>query len=265
MPIVVTRPEPECTQWVQQLTGRGLSALALPLIGIGPVRDPTAIHRCWHQLHRFDAVMVVSGAAVTHFFAQRPGGVSITPATRFWAPGPGTVSALLRQGVAPDQVDSPNACSGQFDSEGLWRVVGARVQPGWEVLIVRGGDDGGAGPLPDRDMSEGNGRDWLGRTLADAGAHVQAVMAYERIRPSWTGEQCTLAQAAANDGSVWLFTSSQAVAHLLVQLPGQGWQRARAVATHPRIAQAARNAGFGVVWESRPRLEDVVASIESRA
>ncbi|MGE3348297.1 MAG: uroporphyrinogen-III synthase, partial [Ramlibacter sp.] len=41
--------------------------------------------------------------------------------------------------------------------------------------------------------------------------------------------------------------------------------RARAVATHPRIAQAAREAGFGVVCESRPALADVVASIESFA
>jgi uroporphyrinogen-III synthase len=35
------------------------------------------------------------------------------------------------------------------------------------------------------------------------------------------------------------------------------------VATHPRIAQAARDAGFGAVLEARPTLDDVVASIES--
>ena len=74
-----------------------------------------------------------------------------------------------------------------------------------------------------------------------------------------------LAQAAAADGSLWLFTSSQAVAHLAARLPRQDWRQARAMATHPRIAQAARDAGFGVVWESRPRLEEVVASIESLA
>ena len=37
----------------------------------------------------------------------------------------------------------------------------------------------------------------------------------------------------------------------------------RALATHPRIAQAARDAGFSVVSESRPGMDDLVASIES--
>ena len=265
MPIVVTRPEPECTEWVQSLAGRGLQALALPLMSIGPVHDATAVHRCWHDLHRFNAVMVVSGAAASHFFALRPAGASVAPGVRFWAPGPGTVSALVRQGVAQAQVDSPQAAGGQFDSEALWRVVGPQVQAGWHVLIVRGGDDGGVDPSPDRAAPQGNGRDWMARTLAEAGAHVEFVMAYERSAPTWSGDQRALAHAAATDGSVWLFTSSQALELLLAQLPGQGWQQACAVATHPRIAQAAREAGFGVVWESRPRLEDVVASIESRA
>jgi uroporphyrinogen-III synthase len=35
------------------------------------------------------------------------------------------------------------------------------------------------------------------------------------------------------------------------------------VATHPRIAQAARDAGFGVVCESRPTEEAIVAALES--
>jgi len=64
---------------------------------------------------------------------------------------------------------------------------------------------------------------------------------------------------------VWLFSSSEAIANLQLLAPGQSWQQARAVATHPRIAQAARAAGFGVVWESRASLDDVLASIESTA
>jgi uroporphyrinogen-III synthase len=35
------------------------------------------------------------------------------------------------------------------------------------------------------------------------------------------------------------------------------------VATHERIAQAARDAGFGRVGLASPRLADLVASIES--
>jgi uroporphyrinogen-III synthase len=46
---------------------------------------------------------------------------------------------------------------------------------------------------------------------------------------------------------------------------GQSWHRARAVATHPRIAQAARAAGFSQVCEARPEMAALVASIESLA
>ena len=70
-------------------------------------------------------------------------------------------------------------------------------------------------------------------------------------------------EAASADGSVWLFSSSEAIANLAAWLPGQDWQRARAVATHLRIAANARKLGFGVVCESRPVLASVVASIES--
>ncbi|MDQ3273162.1 MAG: uroporphyrinogen-III synthase, partial [Pseudomonadota bacterium] len=59
--------------------------------------------------------------------------------------------------------------------------------------------------------------------------------------------------------SVWLFSSSEAVGHL----PPGDWSQGRALATHPRIAEAARAAGWGVVVESRPTLADIVASIES--
>ena len=54
-----------------------------------------------------------------------------------------------------------------------------------------------------------------------------------------------------------------AVRHLQQCLPGQGWQRARAIATHPRIAEAALAAGFGAVHGARPTLEAVAASIKS--
>jgi uroporphyrinogen-III synthase len=61
---------------------------------------------------------------------------------------------------------------------------------------------------------------------------------------------------------VWLFSSSEAVENLRKVSDSQ-WSKALAIATHPRIAQAAKDAGFGVVYESRPLLADVAASIES--
>jgi uroporphyrinogen-III synthase len=73
-------------------------------------------------------------------------------------------------------------------------------------------------------------------------------------------ELAMMAQAAT-DKSVWLLSSSEAVTNLRT-VSCLNWSNARAVATHPRIAQAARDAGFGVVYESRPLFANVVASIE---
>jgi uroporphyrinogen-III synthase len=70
---------------------------------------------------------------------------------------------------------------------------------------------------------------------------------------------------ASADGSVWLFSSSEAVGHLLqlAGLQGMDWCRARAIATHPRIALAVRGAGWGVVVESRPALQDIRQTLGS--
>ncbi len=268
MRVIVTRPEPECGHWVRALVQYGLKACALPLIRIEPAANTAPVLAAWHAHRAYAAVMFVSSPAVDFFFALRPVGDPLleladgTP-MRLWATGPGTVAALLRQGVDVARVDAPPADGAQFDSEALWQVVATCVGPGDRVLIVRGDDDlahpaaGGAGDVP------GAGREWLALTLESAGVQVDFVVAYERVTPRWNAQQERVARTAALDGSVWLFTSSQAIANLGLCLPGQAWEKARALATHPRIAQAARSAGFGVVWQSRPRVADVVASIES--
>ena len=104
---------------------------------------------------------------------------------------------------------------------------------------------------------------WLSRQIAAAGGTVDFVAAYERGAPQFDADQQALARQAATDGSVWLLSSSEAVAHLAAALPGQHWGQARALATHPRIAQAAQAAGFGSVNECRPAFNEVAASIES--
>ena len=262
MRVIVTRPEPECSQWVRAMVAHGLDATAMPLIILCSANDAATVHGYWRRLTQYRAVMFVSGAAVQHFFSRCPaqeappiGGCVDSP--RFWATGPGTISSLVRQGVDPAHIDAPDVDKGQFDSEALWAVVQAQAQRGQRVLIVRGADAAGLA------MAHGAGRDWLATQLEQSGVGVDFVVVYQRCPPSWSDPERRHAQAAARDGSLWLFTSSQAIAHLSVCLPGQVWAGARAIATHARIAQAAREAGFGVVWESRPRMGDVVASIES--
>jgi uroporphyrinogen-III synthase len=259
--VIVTRPEREAQRWVRDLAALGFDALALPLIEITAIALPDELTRAWQELPSYVAAMFVSGNAATYFFAAagaQPAAFAALSSgkTRAWATGPGTARALLRAGVAPEQLDAPAADAGQFDSEALWRLVASQVHAGERVLIVRGAD-----ATHSAGSAQGSGREWFAKQVAASGAQADFVAAYERRAPQLGVAQRELAQRAARDGSVWLFSSAQAVANLNASLPGQDWATACALATHPRIAQAVRETGFGVVLESRPTLPDVVAAI----
>ena len=256
--VLVTRPAPDAQHWVQQLQARGIVASALPLIDIA-----RADHAALDQARRdaatpghYRALMFVSGNAVQFFFAP---GVPLASGTRAWAPGPGTARSLQAAGVPAAQIDGPPPDAAQFDSEALWPVVRAQIQAGDRVLIVRGSQGDSAGAL----AATGQGREWLADQLRQAGAHIEFVAVYQRRAPRLSAADQALARAAAQDGTLWLFSSSEAIANLQRALPGTDWRQARALTTHPRIAAAAQQAGFGYIQECRPSLSEVAASIES--
>ena len=258
MRVLVTRPQREAEPWVERLRGQSVDAHALPLIEIGPAPDAAALASARERLGEFKAAMFVSSNAVHGLLEEKAPGSRMDTAwaaikTRAWATGPGTRDALLAWGVPAASIDAPADDAAQFDSEALWARVGAGVRAGDRVLIVRGADAQG----------RVQGLDWLAQQLEAAGAAVETVASYCRRAPQWTDAQRSVAEQAAAEGSLWLFTSSEAVHNLRALLPAQDFSRASAVATHERIAQAAREAGFGVVRTSRPAFGDIVRSIES--
>jgi uroporphyrinogen-III synthase len=277
MRVVVTRPHRDAQGWAQSLQAAGFEPLLLPLIDIEPVPNTAAMQAAWTRLHEYQAVMFVSSNAVTQFYASKVPEMPMQQAQeatkiRAWVTGPGSRRALLQCGFDAKRIDSPALDADQFDSEALWAVVGPQVRYCDKVLIVRGarGDD------PETDATaattvtpgaatttSGTGRNWLAAQLEAAGATVDFLVAYQRQRPVLSAAQQDLVRVAAQDGSVWLLSSSEALDNLAACMPGQSWAAARAVATHARIAATARRLGFGVVCESRPSVPSVVASIES--
>jgi uroporphyrinogen-III synthase len=278
---------------VRQLQQEGFHAEALPLIEIAPVSGAASQHAlrlAWENLSSYSACLFVSGHAVAHFFNANPGlvranpaqaaatqagagvvahqplaqagsALALPPGLRCMAPGPGTVTALRAAGVPDAQIDAPAPDATQFDSEALWQVIGQRDWRGRRVLVVRGHSAGAQGAS--------SGRDWIARQWQDAGAQVDFVGVYQRQAPLLDEAQLQRVRAASADGSVWLFSSSEALANLLglAGLEGVDWRSARAIATHPRIEAAVRAAGWGVVAPSRPALQDIgvtLASLESR-
>ncbi len=263
MRVILTRPAGDAPAWADALQASGYSAVVLPLIEVGPTTHAQPVLQAWTQWPEFQAVMFVSAQAVRYFFDSQPAGVIWPHGPRCWATGPGTHKALLQAGVPDACIDSPAADATQFDSEALWQRVSDQVQKAKPVLIVRGHD---VNPqAPSKPPLNGTGRDWLAQQLQAAGASVQFVVAYERRAPMWSTEQKVLAAQAAADGSVWCFSSSQAIQNLVLAMPAQSWDKARCIATHPRIGQAAQALGFGEIHMSKPSLADLLVSLESLA
>lgn len=247
--VIVTRPQDQAEGWVESLRGLGVDAVALPLIGIGPPADPAAVQAAWLSLAGCALVVFVSPNAVQRFFAARPAGVGWPAATLAGSTGPGTSAALRAAGMPEAQLVEPAADAPSFDSEALWARIASRDWRGRRVRVVRGED----------------GRDWLAGTLAERGAQVDFVAAYRRVPPAADAPTLSLLHAAQREPArhLWVFSSSEAVRNLQALAPGADWSPALAVASHPRIAEAARAAGFGHVDEVRPSPADLAARVRA--
>jgi uroporphyrinogen-III synthase len=264
--IIITRPVLQAAQWVDALNAQGLSASSFPLIEIADALSPAQRAQLQQRAAQADVCMWVSANAVSYFWKKNGqfsdvdieklaiNNIVTNTSLRHWATGPGTVAELQNCGVPVSQIDAPDLHTGQWDSEALWLRVKGQIQPGTQVLILRGLDVGT--PIASRD--------WLAQQVRTAGGVVEFAAVYERRAPQFGAEQMAWAQVAAQDGSVWVLSSSQALTHL-PPLPetGDGWSRACCVVTHERIAQAARAKGFAVVCMSRPAILDVAQSIKS--
>lgn len=249
--LLVTRPQPQADEWVAKLAQRGLAAVALPLLVIAPAADAAKVTAAWRLLPSLALVMFVSPNAVQRFFALRPAGQAWPAGLIAGGTGPGTHRALAEAGVPEALIRTPGAqdpaYGGPFDSEALWQRLAGEPWAGRQALIVRG---------------EG-GREWLADTLRQQGAQVHFVEAYRRSGAVPQGRGLAALQAAlqAPLAYLWLLSSSQAVGHLGHLLPGQPWAAHQALATHPRIAQAARGLGFGRVGLAAPTPDGVAQAV----
>ena len=137
--------------------------------------------------------------------------------------------------------------------------------PVHRVEAGAGGEDGRPsaprfGQNEVRAVQRGRARCSRGVGLA-AGGQVASVAVYRRQPPHWSAAQREQALRAAHDGSRWLISSSEALVHLQQLCPHHDWSAARALVTHPRIAQTAQNMGFGEIITTRPALPDVLQAL----
>ncbi|PAT42222.1 uroporphyrinogen III synthase [Vandammella animalimorsus] len=280
--LILTRPATQNAAWAAQFAALGIDCIALPLIHIQFLDDATSVQRRLSVLAKLDqwaAIMHVSPNAVQGFWDAQAmqrwrqlsaGTESSANLPRLWSPGPGTAQALQAQGFAPEWVDQPAANAGQFDSEALWQQVQTQIQPGAQVLILRGSRAAAspaapATPPQAQAQGDGQGRDWLAHQLQQCGAQLQFLPVYRRSPPVWNTQQRDLALGAAAARRVWLLSSSEGVQHLPQLLPGQDaafWRDQSAIVTHPRIAQAAQRIGFGQIHISAPTVQAIALCLQ---
>jgi len=230
--VVVTRPAGQADSLCAALAALGAEPLRFPLLTIAPVADPAPLQAVARRLADFSLAFFVSPNAVNlaldAMLPVAPWPASLAIATV----GKGSEAALAARGFA--DVIAPQS---GFDSESVLALPAfqAGAVAGKRVLILRG--DGG--------------RDLLGDTLAQRGATVEYLTCYHRGGPA-DDPAPLVARARAGRLDALTLTSSEGVAHLAA-LPGVGDLRPVPVfVPHPRIAAAAREAGFPAVIATGP-------------
>lgn len=245
MRLVLTRPRPQCADWLERLAVLGVDAIALPLIAIEPGADKGAARRAWERLPGAALAMFVSPNAVERFFAAQPAGQGWPAGVLAATVGPGSAQALLAAGVPAELLRQPPAQAESFDSEHLWPLLASQDWEGRRALMLRG---------------EG-GRDWLAERLRERGAGVESFHIYRRSCPRLdAAERALLAEVRQKPAAhVWLFSSSEAIQNLH-ELGIRPSPEALAIATHPRIAETARAQGWPHVVLARPDASAVAAA-----
>ena len=293
--IILTRPAKESSLWIEGFERAGHRAVNWPLIDIQPIKLDIHQTQILGEVNTYAALVFVSPSAVEHFFkslALHP--LLLKPLNPCWATGLGTAHSLKKYGIGAAQIVSPPMSAPQFDSPRLWEVTKGLVNSGDKVLFIRGLDEESQPRQPrqprqptqstqstqsipqvrtieDPDDVMGKhavssqsstGSQWLMAQLRQQGVWVNELEIYQRGIPSWSNEQTKEAIKAVERGSIWILSSSLSVQHLSRLLPHQDWSKARAIATHERIARTAIELGWGVVRSSRPLIADVLTSLE---
>ncbi|HVO88855.1 MAG TPA: uroporphyrinogen-III synthase [Casimicrobiaceae bacterium] len=236
--VIITRPARQSAAISTQLAALGARPIVWPAIVILPPDDPAALARVHAELDHYDIAIFVSANAA-EFGAPDPARWPRTLQT--FAPGPGTVEALAAVGIRGAIMPAVS-----LDSEGLLALPELRSVEGKRVAIFRGQE----------------GRELLGATLRERGAHVQYVECYRRSAPSGdaTGLLDIVRERRAHALSL---TSVEGLENLVAAVGTEGlrfFASLKTFAPHRRIVAAARQRGLDAV-ETGPGDGGLIAAL----
>jgi uroporphyrinogen-III synthase len=161
--VLVTRPSHQAEHLANLIETQGGRAVRVPTIEILPPHDTTTLAARVGRLREFDMAIFVSANAVqkgmeliTACHGSFPENVTVA------CVGPASARELHRFAI-PAIVPTT-----RFDSEGLLALAELQQIKDKAIVIFRG---------------EG-GRELLGRTLMERGAHIEYAECYRRVKPS---------------------------------------------------------------------------------
>src|SRR5690554_4726808 len=223
--VFLTRPEGRNGSVPRRLQALGMQVSELPALELRPFHPP-----CIPRAADYDLVVFVSRYAAQRYFAlcaeagRLVGGwPSYTLAGTV---GASSALAVLEAGVPEANLVHPPEGTLKQDSEALLAMLDAREAVLQRVLIVRGRQ----------------GRDWLARTLAARGVHVDLLPVYKHVPATWAAEsEAVLASALQTPQQcIFLLTSSEGVLALAQRLQDRGlfsaWSKSAFILIHERIA-----------------------------
>ena len=224
-----------------ELGAAGVRVHEFALIHVLPPADALPALRAVQALEDFQLAVPVSPSAVQALLHLReqpwPGACAVGLIGR--ASREAFERGLRARGEDPGHLRLLCAQQAGADSEALWQELQAlRGQwRGVQVLILRG--DGG--------------RDWLAATLQAAGAEVRVVELYRRAAPPADAARLAHLRELLGLHAAWQIGAASSLHNLCELLRAAGLEPRRELAAqralvhHPRVAEAARLAGFGRV------------------
>lgn len=231
--ILVTRPEPQGRELCKLITDQGGQAVSFPTIAFAPPPDLQAFQQAIMALGEQDWLIFISPQAVYSSMIHIRNAWPQLPSTvKLAAVGAGTAKALRAAGYTVTAQPTT-----EWNSEALLDLPEFQSIAGKKIAIIRGV----------------GGRELIDKQLAERGAHILTVLAYERVLPAIDVSNC-LNLLKQNIIDMVVCTSYEGVRNLKILLGEAGWFYIKdipLIVMSERIKTLAHDLGFQTIWVTR--------------